>query len=85
MMLPINSDWDNQFLDTIEADDLPAFDDWTVEWMGQQGGGSAHEVRTWVAAFSALAGSGDYLLKSRFCEAIPAWIAGYAVVTAVQA
>ncbi|WP_063021881.1 3-carboxyethylcatechol 2,3-dioxygenase [Nocardia niwae] len=83
-MLPINSDWDNQLLDLLETRDLAAFDDWNVEWMGKQGGGSAHEVRTWVAAFSALAAGGDYAVQSRFYEAIPAWIAGYSVVTAVR-
>ncbi|UGT62686.1 3-carboxyethylcatechol 2,3-dioxygenase [Nocardia asteroides] len=84
-ILPINPDWDNEVLDLLAAGDLSAFDDWTVEAMSRRGGGSAHEVRTWVAAFAALAANGGYQLKSRFYEPIPAWIAGYAAVTAVLA
>ncbi|WP_431970076.1 3-carboxyethylcatechol 2,3-dioxygenase [Nocardia sp. bgisy134] len=81
-MIPINPEWDSQLLDLLQHNDLAAFDDWTVEWMGREGGGSAHEVRTWIAAYAALAASGDYELGYRFYEAIPEWIAGFAVTTA---
>ncbi|MGQ4618850.1 3-carboxyethylcatechol 2,3-dioxygenase [Nocardia sp. R7R-8] len=81
-MTPINTAWDNQLLDLLAENDLAEFDTWTVEWMGQQGGGSAHEVRTWIAAFASLAATGRYDLNYRFYEAIPAWIAGFAVATA---
>jgi 2,3-dihydroxyphenylpropionate 1,2-dioxygenase len=50
--------------------------------MAVQGGGSAHEVRTWIAAYASLAATGKYEMTSRFYEAIPAWIAGFAVTTA---
>ncbi|WP_433634864.1 3-carboxyethylcatechol 2,3-dioxygenase [Nocardia sp. CA-120079] len=83
-ILPINPSWDNQLLDLLQDGDLAAFDDWTVEWMGQQGGGSAHEVRTWIAAYSSLQASGGYEMNYRFYESIPAWIAGFAVTTARQ-
>lgn len=49
---------------------------------GKDGGGSAHEVRTWIAAHASLAAFGPYGLTSRFYEAIPSWIAGFAVTTA---
>ncbi|MGW1029436.1 3-carboxyethylcatechol 2,3-dioxygenase [Streptomyces sp. NPDC002577] len=81
-MIPINPVWDNQVLDTLESGRLPEVDDWSVEWMGAEGGGSAHEVRTWIAAFASLAASGPYRMTSRFYEAIPEWIAGFAVATA---
>lgn len=81
-MVPINPAWDNEFLDILESNSLPVFDSWTPEEMASQGGGSAHEVRTWIAAFASLAASGGYTVKSRFYEAIPEWIAGFAVVTA---
>ncbi|TCJ96657.1 3-carboxyethylcatechol 2,3-dioxygenase [Nocardia alba] len=81
-MTPINSAWDNHLLDLLQDNALAGFDDWSVEWMTQQGGGSAHEVRTWIAAYSALAAGGDYELGYRFYEAIPEWIAGFAVTTA---
>ncbi|WP_432975943.1 3-carboxyethylcatechol 2,3-dioxygenase [Dactylosporangium sp. CA-233914] len=83
-MIPINPTWDNELLDILEAGTLPDLDSWTVEWMGENGGGSGHEVRTWIAAFSSLAATGGYQMESRFYEAIPEWIAGFAVATASQ-
>lgn len=81
-MIPINPEWDNQLLDLLENGELAEFDSWTVDWMGKEGGGSAHEVRTWIAAFASMAATGPYELTSRFYEAIPEWIAGFAVATA---
>jgi 2,3-dihydroxyphenylpropionate 1,2-dioxygenase len=81
-MIPINPAWDNQLLDILADGGIDLFDSWTVEAMAADGGGSAHEVRTWVAAFAALAASGDYHMNYRFYEPIPAWIAGFAVATA---
>jgi 2,3-dihydroxyphenylpropionate 1,2-dioxygenase len=82
-MLPINPGWDNRLLDLIESGRLIEFDGWTPAGMAAKGGGSAHEVRTWIAAYASLAATGDYDLKSRFYEAIPAWIAGFSVTTAL--
>ncbi|OBJ37522.1 3-(2,3-dihydroxyphenyl)propionate dioxygenase [Mycolicibacterium mucogenicum] len=81
-MLPINPAWDNRVLDRLQDRDLTAFDDWTVDEMTGSGGGSAHEIRTWLAAFASLAAAGDYAVSHRFYEPIPAWIAGFAVMTA---
>lgn len=81
-MIPINPTWDNQLLDILERGSLSELDSWSVEWMAQQGGGSAHEVRTWIAAFASLAATGSYELRSRFYEPVPEWIAGFAVATA---
>ncbi|MBE4737290.1 MULTISPECIES: 3-carboxyethylcatechol 2,3-dioxygenase [Streptomyces] len=81
-MIPINPAWDNRFLDHVEKGELAEFDTWTVEGMAAEGGNSAHEVRTWIAAFASLAATGPYDLTSRFYEAVPAWIAGFAVATA---
>ena len=83
-MVPINPAWDNRLLDTLEHGALSEFDGWTVDGMAAEGGGSAHEVRTWIAAFASLAATGDYRMNYRFYEPIPAWIAGFAVATAQQ-
>ncbi|WP_067840332.1 3-carboxyethylcatechol 2,3-dioxygenase [Nocardia lijiangensis] len=82
-MIPINPRWDNLVLDTFEHGKLTDIDDWTPEWMGAEGGGSAHEVRTWVAAYASLAASGPYRMTSRFYVPIPEWIAGFAITTAI--
>ncbi|MFF4308810.1 3-carboxyethylcatechol 2,3-dioxygenase [Streptomyces sp. 900105755] len=81
-MIPINPVWDNLVLDVFESGRLADVDSWTVEWMGAEGGGSAHEVRTWIAAFASLAATGGYRMTSRFYAPVPEWIAGFAVATA---
>ena len=53
--------------------------------MAHEAGNSAHEVRTWVAAFAALAAQGPYGTENRFYRAAPELIAGFAVRTAVPA
>ncbi|MCP2321264.1 2,3-dihydroxyphenylpropionate 1,2-dioxygenase [Nocardia amikacinitolerans] len=82
-MAPINPRWDNLVLDTFEDGRLADIDDWTPEWMGAEGGGSAHEVRTWIAAYASLAATGPYRMTSRFYLPIPEWIAGFAITTAI--
>ncbi|MFJ6088454.1 3-carboxyethylcatechol 2,3-dioxygenase [Streptomyces sp. NPDC092369] len=81
-MIPINPEWDNLVLDTLAAAQLAEVDAWRTDWMGAEGGGSAHEVRTWIATFASLAAAGNYRFTSRFYRPIPEWIAGFAVVTA---
>lgn len=81
-MIPVNPVWDNNFLDILQDARLTELDAWSVEWMGEQGGGSVHEVRTWIAAFASLAATGPYRMSSRFYRDILEWIAGFAVAAA---
>lgn len=81
-MIPINPTWDNLVLDTFQNGTLDHIDSWSVEWMGAEGGGSAHEVRTWIAAYASLAAFGRYTMATRFYEPVPEWIAGFSVTTA---
>nr|ACJ12460.1 CinC [Rhodococcus sp. T104] len=83
-MIPINPTWDNLVLDTFEKGTLTDTDGWTVDWMGAEGGGSAHEVRTWIAAYASLAAGAAYTMESRFYEPVPEWIAGFSVTTATR-
>lgn len=82
---PLNPDWDNLVLDTFAEARLAEVDAWTNSWFVEQAGNSSHEVRTWIAAYAALAAQGPYAMTSRFYEAIPEWIAGFSVTTAVAA
>lgn len=82
---PLNPDWDNLVLDTFAAGRLADVDAWTNSWFAEQAGNSSHEVRTWIAAYAALAAQGPYAMTSRFYEPVPAWIAGFSVTTAVAA
>jgi len=78
----LNPVWDGEFLDACERDDLVAFASRPTAWFVEQAGHSAHEVRTWLAAYAALRVSGVYRVTRRFYRPVREWIAGYAVTTA---
>ncbi|WP_255497010.1 MULTISPECIES: 3-carboxyethylcatechol 2,3-dioxygenase [unclassified Mycolicibacterium] len=79
----LNPDWDRALLDLIDTNRLAEVDGWTNEWIAREAGNSAHEIRTWVAAFAALAAQGDYQTQQRYYRAAPELIAGFAIRTAV--
>lgn len=81
----LNPEWDHRFLEIVDSGHLSDVDGWSVSWMAHEAGNSAHEVRTWVAAFAALAAQGPYVTENRFYRAAPELIAGFAVRTAVPA
>lgn len=80
---PLNPDWDRALLDLIDTNRLADVDGWTNDWIAREAGNSAHEIRTWVAAFAALAAQGDYQTQQRYYRAAPELIAGFAIRTAV--
>lgn len=80
---PLNPDWDRSFLDLMDSGRLGELDNWTNSWIAGEAGNSAHEVRTWVAAFAALAAQGPYRTVDHYYRAAPELIAGFAVRTAL--
>lgn len=84
LQTPLNADWDLAFIDLLASGRLEEIDDFQVEEISKAAGRSAHEVRTWVAAFSALAATGAYVARLDYYRAINEWIAGYGVVSAEQ-
>ena len=80
---PLNPEWDDAFLELLDSNRLPEVDAWSNTWIEQEAGHSAHEIRTWVAAFAAIATHGRYETQQRFYRAAPELIAGFAVRTAV--
>jgi len=81
----LNPDFDQQFLEILDGGHLDDLDKWSNAFIANEGGNSAHEIRTWVAAFAALAASGPYQTKVRYYRPAPELIAGFAVRTAVPA
>lgn len=77
----LSPDWDETVLDLLAAADLDALDGWTNDDIGRHGCG-AHEIRTWVAAYAALAAAGPYVVTHRYYRPIREYIAGFAVTTA---
>jgi 2,3-dihydroxyphenylpropionate 1,2-dioxygenase len=82
-MQDLNPDWDSMFLDVLEQGRLHEVDSWTTAWVEQQAGHSAHEVRTWIAAYAALAELGPYDVVQRFYEPVREWIAGFGTSVAI--
>ncbi|MDT3444059.1 MULTISPECIES: 3-carboxyethylcatechol 2,3-dioxygenase [unclassified Pseudofrankia] len=80
--LPLTPEWDEAFLDLLGAGKLAELDGWSNDEIGAHGGG-AHEIRTWIAAYAALAAAGPYEVGYRYYRAIPEYIAGFAVTTAL--
>jgi 2,3-dihydroxyphenylpropionate 1,2-dioxygenase len=81
-MHPLNAEWDGRLLDILDRGDLTEVDHWSNEWIAREAGNSAHEIRTWIAAFAALASQGPYETAVRYYRAVPDLIAGFAVRTA---
>jgi len=79
---PLNREWDLWFAQRLIEGNLDAVQALSTEAIGRDGGVGAQEVRTWVAAFSALAAAGPYTAALRHYEAVPEWNAGYGIVTA---
>jgi 2,3-dihydroxyphenylpropionate 1,2-dioxygenase len=79
---PLNPEWDHRLLDIFDRGELTELDGWSNEWIAREAGNSAHEIRTWVAAFAALASQGPYKTLVRYYRAAPELIAGFAVRTA---
>jgi 2,3-dihydroxyphenylpropionate 1,2-dioxygenase len=80
---PLNPDFDQAFLELLDTERLPEVDGWTNSWIAAEAGNSAHEIRTWVAAFGALQAAGAYRTVQRYYRPAPELIAGFAIRTAV--
>jgi 2,3-dihydroxyphenylpropionate 1,2-dioxygenase len=82
-IMELNPEWDRDFLAVCRAGRVEAFDEYDTEDMEAVAGHSAHEIRTWVTAYSALRECGDYQVTYEFYRPIKEFIAGFAVTTAV--
>lgn len=79
----LNPEWDRQMLALFASGDLSPVDSYSTEWFVEQGGHAAHEARTSIAAYAALAERGAYRVVSSFYEPIPHWVAGFAITAAL--
>ncbi|WP_373138728.1 3-carboxyethylcatechol 2,3-dioxygenase [Mycobacterium marinum] len=80
---PLNPAWDQRFLEIIDNGHLSDLDRWSNSFVTHEGGSSAHEIRTWISAFAAMAVAGPYQTKVRFYKQAADLIAGFAIRTAV--
>jgi 2,3-dihydroxyphenylpropionate 1,2-dioxygenase len=79
----LNPAWDHRFLEIIDGGRLSELDGWSNSFVAHEGGSSAQEIRTWVAAFGALESAGPYEITGRFYKPAPELIAGFAIRTAL--
>ncbi|WP_417583275.1 3-carboxyethylcatechol 2,3-dioxygenase [Nitrincola sp.] len=82
---PLNAAWDEAFIELLQSGELEQVDNFDIQQISTEAGRSTHEVRTWVAAFAALAASGPYQARKDYYRPINEWIAGYGVVSATPA
>ena len=80
----LNPDWDIAFMDRLAAGDFDAVAAMSVAGITCDAGNSGHEVRSWAAAFSALAAFGEFDTTQHFYRAIPEWIAGFGCMAAIS-
>ncbi|WP_232068829.1 3-carboxyethylcatechol 2,3-dioxygenase [Mycobacterium mantenii] len=79
----LNPTWDHRFLEIIDGGWLSELDGWSNSFVAHEGGSSAQEIRTWVAAFAALEAAGPYETIGRYYKPAPELIAGFAIRTAI--
>ncbi len=79
---PLNPVWDHRFLEIVDDGRLTDLDQWSNSFVAYEGGSSAHEIRTWVAAFAALEAAGPYRTTLRYYKPAAELIAGFAIRTA---
>lgn len=81
-MKPANEEWDRELLRVFASNDLSQADAWDHEWMVNEGGSAAEEMRAWLAAFAALSSGGTYEMVQENYWASEPWGGGFGVVTA---
>jgi 2,3-dihydroxyphenylpropionate 1,2-dioxygenase len=82
-IMDLNPEWDRKFIEVCKSGDVTQFDAYIPAEMAAEAGNSSHEVRTWVAAYSALRAGGEYKVTYEFYKPIKEYIAGFGVTTAV--
>lgn len=78
----LNPGWDAQVMSDLARGDLAAVAEQPNEWFIEHGGHSAHEVRTWIAAYAALGVYGTVEVTGSFYAPVREWLAGFGVTTA---
>ncbi|WP_374244758.1 3-carboxyethylcatechol 2,3-dioxygenase [Zoogloea sp.] len=81
-LTPLNPEWDEGFMQLLIEGQLHKVDSFDIESISRAAGRSTHEVRTWIAAFAALAACGSYTARKDYYRPINEWIAGYGVLSA---
>jgi 2,3-dihydroxyphenylpropionate 1,2-dioxygenase len=79
---PLNPEWDRVAITELAAGKLDRFDQLSMKSIADEAGNGAHELRTWVAALSAMDAVGGFEAPLVFYEAIDEWITGMGLLVA---
>jgi len=79
--LPLNPQWDRDFMRRMALGELDALDALSEADLTRIAGCGGHEVRTWVAAYAAIAAAGPSRHRHVFYHDIPQWNAGMGIAT----
>ena len=79
---PLNPDWDEDFMARMAAGDLDVLDPLHDDALTAIAGCGGHEVRTWVAAYAAMAAAGPVTPRHIYYHDIPQWNAGMGIAAA---
>jgi 2,3-dihydroxyphenylpropionate 1,2-dioxygenase len=79
---PPNESWDRALLNRLIEGRINECDAMTDAEVDREAGFGGHEVRTWVAAFSAMAALGDFKAAVDYYRIVPEWITGMGLVSA---
>lgn len=79
---PLNPAWDRAFMATLAQGRAAELDCCSNAEVSRIAGKSAHEVKTWAAAFAALSAYGNYEVLDSYYRPIPEWIAGFGAMGA---
>lgn len=80
--LPLSPEWDRDFMDHMVNGDLSYLDTISEAELTEVAGCGGNEVRTWVAAYSALSAVGPYKAKNLYYHDISHWNAGMGIASA---
>ena len=80
--IALSPEWDREFMDHMDRRDLAFLDAVPGAHLTEVAGCGGHEVRTWIAAYSAMAACGDYRNKNLFYHDISEWNAGMGIAMA---
>ncbi len=80
--LALSPDWDRSFMRHMASGELGVLDSLSEAELTGIAGCGGHEVRTWVAAYSALSAAGPYEASNLFYHDIPHWNAGMGIASA---
>jgi 2,3-dihydroxyphenylpropionate 1,2-dioxygenase len=78
----LNPKWDQAFLENLSGSTLDFADHYRDDELTETAGRGAHEIRTWLAAWSAAAVAGPLHTEIGFSEPIEEWITACAIATA---